>query len=190
MDKHERKRLARWEAKTGKEQCKLNEFLRQHSYGQVWRRIERTVREWEPEYNTLFAKAVKIIAKPRVSALVMYNLDRTDDEIAELLMSRRTIESRRVRLYLTDEEIANELATEMSWKEQTRLFQLAFTLRRHQLRANTIRAELLVKTTRLRAIQNCKSIKEELMMNVWHPRRVEHILTTYGWEAYENLLGM
>jgi hypothetical protein len=28
-----------------------------------------------------------------------------------------------------------------------------------------------------------------LMAAVWHPRRVEHILDTYGWDAYENLLG-
>jgi len=27
------------------------------------------------------------------------------------------------------------------------------------------------------------------MAAVWHPRRVEHILDTYGWDAYENLLG-
>jgi hypothetical protein len=41
----------------------------------------------------------------------------------------------------------------------------------------------------LRAICKCKTIKEELMAETWHPRRVERILETYGWDAYNNLLG-
>jgi hypothetical protein len=56
-------------------------------------------------------------------------------------------------------------------------------------RTATIRDELVSAYPRWRAVLNCKHLKEEIMMAAWHPRRVEHILTTYGWEAYENLLG-
>ena len=57
-------------------------------------------------------------------------------------------------------------------------------------RTARFRDELLGVYPRWRAVLNCKAIKEELMMEAWHPRRVEHILTTYGWEAYDNLLGL
>lgn len=57
-------------------------------------------------------------------------------------------------------------------------------------RTALIRDELLGVYPRWRAILNCKALKEEIMMAAWHPRRVEHILTTYGWEAYDNLLGL
>lgn len=56
-------------------------------------------------------------------------------------------------------------------------------------RTATIRDELVSAYPRWRSVLNCKALKEEIMMAAWHPRRVEHILTTYGWEAYENLLG-
>jgi hypothetical protein len=60
---------------------------------------------------------------------------------------------------------------------------------RSALRLDPIREELAVAVHKSRTIHNCKSIKEDLMAAVWHPRRVEHILENYGWEAYENLLG-
>ena len=42
----------------------------------------------------------------------------------------------------------------------------------------------------VRTVHKTKLLKEELMMNVWHPQRVEKFLETYGWEAYDNLLGV
>lgn len=41
-----------------------------------------------------------------------------------------------------------------------------------------------------RTIHRVKTFKEELMMTAWRPRRMEHILDTYGWEVYDNLLGI
>lgn len=60
---------------------------------------------------------------------------------------------------------------------------------RSALRLDLLREELAVAVHRSRTIHNCKAIKEELMAAVWHPRRVERILETHGWAAYENLLG-
>jgi hypothetical protein len=56
-------------------------------------------------------------------------------------------------------------------------------------RTALFRGELERASRRWRAIHNCKAIKEDLMAAVWHPRRVERLLETHGWEAYENLLG-
>jgi hypothetical protein len=56
-------------------------------------------------------------------------------------------------------------------------------------RTALFRGELEVAARQSRGVQNCKAIKEELMAAVWHPRRVERLLDTHGWEAYENLIG-
>ena len=45
-------------------------------------------------------------------------------------------------------------------------------------------ADSFFRTTERTAI-----IKEDLMAAAWHPRRIERLLETHGWEAYENLLG-
>lgn len=189
MDKHDRKRLARWESKRGKEQLKFEEQLREHSYELALRRIKRVVDEWEPTHDLLFPRAMNLLSDPGFHTLLRRNPDFSDGEITEFVRGYRWIGSRRHRFFVNEEEIASEIKEEKAWKKETRMFQLAVAMGRHQVRANAIREELLDKTTRLRAMQNCYLIKEELMMNVWHPRRVEHILTTYGWEAYENLLG-
>jgi hypothetical protein len=89
---------------------------------------------------------------------------------------------------MTSVEIVAEIAEEKSWKLESQALQLVPTLVRHQSRIDTIREELLEKATRLRAVQNCLLIKEELMMNVWHPRRVERILDMGGCELLDNLL--
>ncbi len=36
-----------------------------------------------------------------------------------------------------------------------------------------------------RSQARCSITKEELMATVWHPRRVERLLETYGWDALE-----
>jgi regulator of sirC expression with transglutaminase-like and TPR domain len=56
-------------------------------------------------------------------------------------------------------------------------------------RTTLLREEFERAYPRWRAVLNCKHIKEELMQKAWHPRRVGHVLETYGWEALENLLG-
>jgi len=56
-------------------------------------------------------------------------------------------------------------------------------------RTALFRGELEAASRRWRAIHDCKHIKEELMAAVWHPRRVEALLETHGWAAYNNLLG-
>jgi hypothetical protein len=40
------------------------------------------------------------------------------------------------------------------------------------------------------AIHKTKSIKEELMMKVWHPARVEKFLDTWGEDAFDNFAGV
>ena len=48
----------------------------------------------------------------------------------------------------------------------------------------TIQAEFV------RSVHRTKLLKEELMMNVWHPRRIEKILELGGEEALDNFAGL
>ena len=42
----------------------------------------------------------------------------------------------------------------------------------------------------VRTMQRMESIKEELMMNVWHPRRIERLIEIGGEEALDNFAGV
>jgi hypothetical protein len=77
-----------------------------------------------------------------------------------------------------------------SAKYNRRVYRDGIFLLRQVDRTNIIKDELLNTVSKFNIIRNCKTIKEELMANVWHPRRVEKILETYGWEVYDNLLGV
>lgn len=181
MDKYQRKHLARWEQKKAKDQRKFEDYMRQHSQETVRRKIEYAVQTYTPPQDIVFSRA-------RTLASYLKNLQIPiwwDVEDGFHL-----IYSRRIQLFMTEMEIAAEIAERKVEKEKQQADRLAHTLLRHYHRVNTIREELTTKTNRLRAIQNCRAIKEELMANVWHPRRVEKFLETYGWEAYDNLLGV
>lgn len=183
MDKHQRRHIAKWEAKKAKDQRKFEEYMKRHAHEQALERIARAVAEWEPSPNDVFRKARELLSSwPRLRLI--------NDERYEFMWTWRLLISKRCRVFLTEIEIEAEIAEERSWKEEDIVYRLAASISRHQSRVNTIREELLQKTDRLRAVQTCWLIKEELMMKVWHPRRVEHILETYGWEAYEKLLGV
>ncbi len=62
--------------------------------------------------------------------------------------------------------------------------------RRTMKRTKQIRDELLVAYPRMQSILACHRIKEELYMNVYHPRRIEKLLEVGGWEALENFAGL
>ena len=185
MNKHQRKQTARWEAKKAKDERKVEEHRRQHSYERTLEHIAQVVGEWEPCPSVVFAKARSLLKSMPGRYTVAIN-----EEVVEFLNRYRLVTSKRCRLFLSELEIAAEIAEEKTWKQEVQAYQLLHTLFRHEQRVNAIREELLEKTTRLRTIQTCWLLKEELMMNVWHPRRVGYILETYGWEAYENLLGV
>ena len=193
MEKQQRKQQAtkaKWEAKKAKEEEKLEQERRRTSYLQTMKRIDQIVREWEPSPNEVFAKARSLVLTPSFRPQWYRFAD--DDRVISFMHNYRPMFAKRIHLFssITSLEAAAEIAEEKSWKLESRALQLVSTIARHQSRLDTLRKELLVKTTRLRVIQNCLLIKEELMTNVWHPRRVSHILETYGWEVYENLLGV
>jgi hypothetical protein len=197
MDKHQRKRLSRWEQKKGREQFKIEEYMKRHSYDQASADIERAVQRYDPPSHVVFSRARALASDVRF--LTFFGRRFEALERARLLLPLwdeewdefQFIGNRRPRLYLTDSEIASEIAAGKASKEYREAVDLAFTLHRHRQRVDAIRDELTLKTTRLRAIQACRyGFKEELMMKVWHPDRVGKFLETYGWEAFDNLLGV
>ena len=202
MDKHQRKRLARWEQKKGKEQFKIEEYMKRHSYDQATANIKRAIQDYDPPPHAVFSQARLLASDVRFLTFFgrrfeqfqwlnrLWEDEREDEWMGEFHFPGAPL-PRRHPYYLTDSEIASEIASGKASKEYREASDLAFTLHRHRQRVDTIRDELTVKTNRLRAIQTCRyGFKEELMMKVWHPDRVGKFLETYGWEAFDNLLGV
>ncbi len=189
MDKYQRRAIRKWEDKKAKSQHKFDEYTRLHSYQHTQAVIDRAVEAYTPPGDVTFAKARVLSSNPyfvEMSRDIVLPHDWNRYHMRYMLMS-----SSRVRLFRTDMDIAAEIAEQKQEKDVGAVNRLARVLLCHQARVNAMRHELLVKTTRLRAIQNCRNgFKEELMMAVWHPRRVEKLIETYGWEAYDNLLGV
>jgi len=188
MEKHQRRHIAKWEAKKAKELAKAEEERKRTSYQRTLQHIDQVVREWEPSPNEVFAGAKALADMPMFQPL--WGRFEGGPRMFLYLDGYRLMCSKRIQLSMTSLEVAAEIAEGKSWKLESQVLELARTLARHHSRVCAIQEELLEKTARLRTIQNCLLIKEELMMNVWHPRRMQHILETYGWEAYENLLGV
>jgi hypothetical protein len=198
MDKHQRKRLSRWEQKKGREQFKVEEYMKRHTYDQASADIKRTIRDYDPPQQTVFPQARVLALDSRLSSLsrrfeqFQWLNRRWEDreEEVEFHFPGAPL-PRRHPYYLTDSEIASEIAAGKASKDYRESLDLAFILHRHRQRVDAIRDELTLKTTRFRAIQACRyGFKEELMMKVWHPDRVGKFLETYGWEAFDNLLGV
>jgi hypothetical protein len=194
MDKHQRKQLARWEQKKAKDERKFQAKLIQHTRQNDWLKVETFIREYEPPMSVLFPLARKFAEEEEeipafMSERTLFLLELWDAPMWDvpLMPGMRS----RVPVYTQDINVSEEIAARKQRRDEIHAMLLAYTLRRHQTRVDAIREELLVKTTRIRAIQTCRhGFKEELMMAVWHPRRVERILETYGWEALDNLLGV
>jgi hypothetical protein len=62
--------------------------------------------------------------------------------------------------------------------------------RRTMKRTKQIQEDLHSAHHRMQTILACHRIKEELYMDVYHPRRIEKLLETGGWEALENFAGL
>ncbi len=188
MDKYQRKHIAKWEAKKAKAQEKLEEEVKRNSYQRALEHIDKVVREWQPSPNDIFANARSLAENPTYRPILYRFMD--EDQAFMFINRHRMMYSRMPRFSMNSLEVASAITEQTSWKRESETLKLASTLSRHQARISAIREELLEKTIRLRAIQNCLRIKEELMMNLWHPRRVAYVLETYGWDVYDNLLGI
>ncbi len=76
------------------------------------------------------------------------------------------------------------------WRTEEAGLEYAITLCRHIAHAKSIRDELQQEVRRREAIRACRRMKEELYMNVYHPRRIERLLEVGGWEALDNFAGL
>lgn len=213
MDKHERKQLARWELNKAKRQGKFEEKVRDYFDVTARRTVETFAKTYQPSPSKILdgvvTEARKLLRELRIprytnesSRVLMIATLITMDDLeyeylyAHLLTGGSWSGSNYGWLYEYDETLLGKKLDVPKTLEAIRehkdnqerikhLRRFAQSLRR----LDTIRDEMAVVAHKFRTIHDCKAIKEELMMKVWHPRRVEHILETYGWEAYENLLG-
>jgi hypothetical protein len=190
MDKHQRKHLARWEQKKAKEERQFQERMLRVARHTEWAKLQTVIHEYDPPMSVVFPLA-RTLGDQEVPAfmderglliLEMWEAPRGPDLILPGFIYRNW------GGYLN---VSEEIADRQQRRDRVHAIYLASTLRRHQTRVNTLREELIERTNRFRAIQTCRyGFKEELMMKAWHPDRVGKFLETYGWEAFDNLLGV
>lgn len=218
MDKHQRKQLAKWEAKKAKGQDKFMEKVRESFRDPALDKVEAFARSYTPPTWVLcgiIGQVKEFLEEVRTPSPSDYwvsfaNWTLMDDDFRSRMY---TIESSRVarfrgveyipyhsdyeRFFIYDEhslerriDIAKTINAIREHKKRTAKKDYAQGIMRSARRLDIFGAEFLSVYPRWRAVLNCKAVKEELMAAAWHPRRVDHILETYGWEAYDNLLGV
>ena len=188
MDKHQRKQMARWEQTKAKSERKFFERMKEEDSRREWRKVAVAVESYTPHPARVFAKAVELLNDyPLLRENWHHNLMYWPlyfDAPYFIIAGNRWAAP-------PPPDFEKEVRKGRERKETQMTRELLPTLIRHMDRVDTIREELVLRAQRNRVIQDCRmGYKEELMMNVWHPRRVERILTLYGWEALDNLLGV
>lgn len=176
MDKHARKRTAKWEMKKAKECKKLEEAIqkqiKEDAYEQVRKFAEtyeadpgdaiNTVLRQYAEWGQLFIPPVPPFIMPLRINWIRYVIFK-EDSLQHMIDVPASIE--RIR------SVADNMMTAHYVDEMDRHFERNFK----------IQDELLETVRGLETVRKCRAIKEELMMRVWHPSRVERLLETYGW---------
>jgi hypothetical protein len=210
MDKHQRKQLARWETKKAKDAQKFEEKMRQQFDDDARDTIEKFAKTYTPDptkvLDGMTKEGIKLLAEldevrfyPRSTRYFLAEMLLFGERAVgwNPIMSSHGYWSEYRRLYQYKDNVLQEridvpksIQAVREYKDTNVRMEHLRKFMSSLRRLNDIRDELAVATHKFRTIQNCRIIKEELMMNVWHPRRVEHILETYGWEVLDNLLGV
>jgi hypothetical protein len=187
MDKHQRKQLARWEQKKAKTEHAYIERMKEYESYREWDKVATAVEKYTPSPASVFTAALTFLKEP---------LFRTIPPnwywhfIVDLHGPFLTVNSRGRFIAPPPPDPDVEVREGRERKDKRCALELIPTLVRHMDRVDAIREELLVRSRRNRAVQDCLAIKEELMAAAWHPRRVGRVLDLYGWEALDNLLGV
>lgn len=214
MDKYQRKYLARWEAKKAKDQEKIERELRKHYEVDAREKIEKFGQSYEPELTTVSEGIIKeahelleeLNAPPQDPRFMMspVRLFRAQMMLMEefgidwrplMISDRMWYRSPHGWFYEYNEhklerrlDVEKTIAGIREHKDRHARNQLLRGVVRSLNRTNIIRDELMAAAHKSRTIHNCRAVKEELMMAAWHPRRIEHILNTYGWEGLDGIL--
>lgn len=210
MDKHQRKQLSRWEMQKAKDMRKFQEYLAkskeererevaERKRQRDWDFVSRVVRAYVPTHSEIFARALRFLKEdPDMIARMSQSTWILRDDNDDVRDYRHRMLWRAMAWGpfggLDDFgpiDIPAEIESGRKLKLYNRGMQLAATLYRHMARLDTVRDELLLRAQRNRAVQDCRLVwKEEFMMKAWHPDRVGKFLETYGWDAFDNLLGV
>ena len=202
MDKHQRKYLARWETNKARRQAKFEEKMRNREFDATVDSLEAYSASYEPDMTEFLKTALPILDIPRAASMFRYItlqsygypqwLFRPGATLRERytdIMWWRNIKFDERKLERVIDVEASKAAIRRAKTDAVFIHEIE-RLQRQVERTEIIKEELLDVAHKFRTIATCKHIKEELMMAAWHPRRVERILDLYGWEAYENLLGV
>jgi hypothetical protein len=195
MDKYTRKQLVRWENK--KEKFRMREEKeRPYNFFEDYNELLRQINNYNPVVTDLISQVIYNdytyfqIGYYYTHYPDVYLRDYDDRlTIGTIPFSFGLIKMDTTKLdYRID--IPASLEALKAAKYKRKVYREGILLMRQLDRIKIIKDELLKTVSKFNIIRNCKTVKEELMATVWHPDRVKKILKNYGWEVYDNLLGV
>lgn len=217
MDKYQRKQISRWETKKAKSQAKFEERLRAQYNVNAYRDIEAFAKSYEPHPALALQGAIKeaeqllteLRARPPPHGMMSYRVSAAewilidDNDFLEwfpISYAPRIVgwwPSPYMRLYKYEAhsleqriDVVETMNAICEHKDRKLRKECLRGIVRSARRLDMIRDELTIVSQKFRAIQNCRTIKEELMMNVWHPRRIERLLDIGGEKLLDNFAGV
>ena len=178
MDNRQRKDLVKWELKKTKKRERLERKTQKNFNRDAIEEVHAFAQTYEPNRTDFSIRKMGYRVFHVGSRMRGFVWDR----YLPIQYNERKLE-RAV-------DILASIAAVKSMKDETAMMEFSEEICRHYERTLCVKSELLASAYKFRAIQNCKNgFKEELMMNVWHPRRVERILEIGGWDLLDNLMG-
>jgi hypothetical protein len=208
MDKYQRKQLRKRDERHGQRQDEIDNWFKNgyKTKKQIKdiNQIQKELRDYKPT-PVITVQEIMDIYKFEQSYGIIYNYSYMEYMYATLKSSRVLLlrpfltiqigdyefcESQVVEhgLFSFDVERSIQKGKKLADEKYTHQYLKDFnkTLRK----TKDIRDELIQAYPRWRAVLNCKVIKEELMMSVWHPRRIARILELGGHAALDNFAGL
>lgn len=182
MDKRQRKALSKWENKKQKDNERLERLVRKQFQEDAYEQIAKFSATYKTDLSMVFSSMKDItftfnLGYHRYVPIFyhggMWDIVFDDHKLERVVNVEKSIAKVKQRI------------------DGETFLEYAYNFNSQRERTAVVRDELIEKADKFRAIRNCRDgFKEELMMAVWHPRKVQRILETYGWDVLENLMGV
>lgn len=192
MDKYTRKQIERWENKKEKLRMRDQQNIFKNGFFGDYAEVLRQVNA----YNPVVSGVITEVHRNRMLEVQYIRAGfAIDDRVTDTLsIGMIPFNNGLLKIDYTKLDYRIDVPGSVQALKQAkytqRLYRECVILVRYLVRMEKIKDELLKTASKFATIRNCKTIKEDLMKTVWHPRRLETFVEKYGWEAFDNLLGV
>lgn len=197
MDKYQRRQLRKRDEDRGKSQDSFDRYIKKQTLQAEQKQLKEAMRGYQPCPPKFLATAVAIYEGIFDTLLPFIHID--NELVGRTHFSRIHPYGTPWWDFVWDKDILG-LPIKVNMKKTIQrhkdfadvqyICDEAPVISRTVSRTRRLQPELAVAVERMRTILRCHAIKEQLYMNVYHPRRIEKLLEQGGWEALENFAGL